>query len=71
MNNEYIIQGKHLNGTWYLYRLVGYSLEHAKTVLDEVISNPARYSPKYKLYSEFRILEVESKNCWWNQGTLD
>ena len=71
MNKEYIIQGKFKNGKWYLYTLAGYSLEHAKRVLNKVLDNPSRYNPESKLYSDFRILEVESNNCWWNHGTLD
>lgn len=71
MKKEYIIQAKHKDGKYYLYTLAGYSLERAKIVLDEVLTNPSRYNPESKLYSDFRILEVESKNCWWNQGSLD
>lgn len=71
MNKEYIIQGKFKDGKWYLYTLAGYSLKHAKTTLNEVLSNPSRYNPKHASYSDFRIKEVESKNCFWNQGSLD
>lgn len=71
MKTEYIIQGKFVDGNWYLYKLASNDLEHAKTVLNEVKSNPSRFNPQYKLYGDFRILEVASKNCFWNQGTLD
>jgi hypothetical protein len=71
MKNEYIIQGRFVDGNWYLYTLAGYTLEDAKKTLAEVIANPAKYDPHYKLYREFRILEVNSCECWWNQGTLD
>ena len=71
MKSEYIIQGKFVDGNWYMYTLAGYSLEHAKSVLNKVLSNPAKYNHNHKLYSEFRILEVESGLCWWNKGTLD
>ena len=68
---EYIIQGKYKDNKWYLYTLAGYSLEHAKTTLNEVLTNPSRFNPKYRLYSEFRIKEVKSEDCFWNQGSLD
>ena len=71
MNKEYIIQGRYKDGKYYLYTLAGYTLEDAKTALNEVLANPSRYNPKYKLFSEFRIKEVVSGDCWWNQGSLD
>lgn len=71
MEKEYIIQAKYLDGNWYLYTLAGYSLKHAETVLNKVLTNPSRYNPKHGSYSDFRILELESKDCWWNKGTLD
>ena len=71
MKKEYIIQGRFKDGNWYMYTLAGYSLEHAKSVLNKVIANPAKYSYKHKLYSEFRLLEVESGRQWWNKGALD
>lgn len=69
--NEYIIQGKFVDGNWYLYTLAGTSLKEAKTVLNKVLANPSRYNRNHKLYNEFRILEVESNKCWWNSGSLD
>lgn len=71
MKKEYIIQGRYKDGKWYLYTLAGYDLEHAETVFMDVLINPSRYNPESKLYSDFRIKEVTSNNCWWNQGALD
>jgi hypothetical protein len=71
MKNEYIIQGRFVDGNWYLYTLAGTSLEQAKKTLAEVVAGPEKYKADHKLYREFRILEVNSCECWWNQGTLD
>ena len=59
-NKEYIVQGKFVDGNWYLYTLAGSTLEQAKTVLKEVLANPSKYCQHHHLYSDFRILEVES-----------
>lgn len=68
---EYIIQGRFVDNNWYLYTLVLGNLEDAKKALKDVIANPARYCPHHHLYKDFRILEVNSCQCWWNQGGLD
>jgi hypothetical protein len=71
MNQEFIIQGQFVDGNWYLYTLAGTSLKQAKKTLERVLDNPSKYCPHHHLYKDFRILEVNSCECWWNQGTLD
>lgn len=69
--NDYIIQGKFADGNWYLYTLVLGGLEDAKKTLKEVIADPSKYCQHHHLYTDFRILEVNSCECWWNKGSLD
>lgn len=46
------------------------SLENAQKVLKGMLTNPTENDKKLmKHHENFRIEEVEDKDCWWNFGT--
>lgn len=56
-----------------LYCLAGCTLESAQARLDQIINHPTRQENEAfkKGYTNFRIKEVKSEDCWWNEGSLD
>lgn len=64
---EYVIVGD-VNGIRdCLIYVCGFSLEHAKRVLDRMLNNPTEDDKKAMVgHTNLKIREVNSMDCWWN-----
>ena len=69
--SEYIIVGDTKEFKSCLVYVCGKSLEHANNVLNKMLNNPDDNDKKVmEGHYNFRVKEVEEKDCWWN-GNLD
>ncbi len=71
MVKEYIIVGDTDKYEGCLVKLAGYDFEKAKALLNKMLTNPDD-NDKYlmKGQTNFRIEEVNSNECWWNDPFL-
>lgn len=70
--NEYIITGETKEHGECLVYVCGTSRGNAEKVLHRMLNNPnSNDIIVMKGHTNFRIREIEAKNCWWNQGGLD
>lgn len=66
---EYIIVGKTEDYGYCLVCLAGRSEEKAKERLKQMLENPDGNDKKLMGdMTDFKIEEVQSKDCWWNYG---
>lgn len=66
---EYVIVGDMEKYKESLIYVCGTSFEHAQNVLNRILNNPT-VSEKREIekYTNIKIKEVDSKDCWWNYG---
>ena len=68
---EYIIKGDTEEFEDCLVLVCGASLEHAKQVLNRILTNPNDNDKKIiRCHKNLRIKEVSDEQCWWN-GNCD
>ena len=68
---EYIIIGDTPEYEGCLVKVCGGDREWAEKVLDELINNPSEDDKRlFKNHTNFRVAEVKSKDCWWNDPFL-
>ena len=68
---EYVIVGDTKEYKGCLVYVCGKDINRANEVLDRLLNNPDKRDLEVrKDYTNFKIEEVQDKDCWWN-GNLD
>lgn len=68
---EYIIVGDTENYKECLVCLAGWDKDNAEERLNQMLTNPTENDRALmKGHSNFKVVAVESKDCWWNDPFL-